>query len=217
MSGPNLTELGKSQNQENPIMRSQIKKNSELAKFLARNQTGPLKLKRTVTVKEEVTKDNFENISLEKLLTFEEFETAGTSSLSDSNNWYNSNLKTNSSIICGIINQDETLRNETTYIDNEHISLLSSTVIPENTVEERTKINLSENSLTHKRITSNHDSEDISTDNEKIEQTVHNNPEENINPIINNEMALPNSQQVSLRDALEVVPLFNGSNIGKFE
>ena len=26
-------------------------------------------------------------------------------------------------------------------------------------------------------------------------------------------MALPNSQQVSLRDALEVVPLFDGSNI----
>ena len=46
-----------------------------------------------------------------------------------------------------------------------------------------------------------------------MEQPVHNNPEENVNPIINKEMSLPNSQQVSLRDAIEVVPLFDGSNI----
>ena len=44
-------------------------------------------------------------------------------------------------------------------------------------------------------------------------QIVHNNPEENVNLIINNEMVLPNNQQVSLHDALEVVPLFDGSNI----
>ena len=46
-----------------------------------------------------------------------------------------------------------------------------------------------------------------------MEQPVHNSPEENVNSIINNEMALPNSQQVPLRDALEGVPLFDGSNI----
>ena len=46
-----------------------------------------------------------------------------------------------------------------------------------------------------------------------MEQIVHNNPEENVNPITNNEMVLPNNQQVSLRDALEVVPLFDGINI----
>ena len=132
MSGPNPSELGKSQNQENPITRSQVKKNIELAKFVAQNQTGPLKPKRTVTVKEKVTKDKFENISnkdktnisfqldnisLEKTLKFEQFETAGTSNLSDSNNWLNSNSKTNSSIICGSIDQDETLKNETTYTE----------------------------------------------------------------------------------------------------
>ena len=87
MSGPNPSELGKSQIQENPITRSQVKKNIELAKFVAQNQTGPLKPKRTVTVNEKVTKDNFENISnkdktnisfqlhkisLEKTLTFEQ-------------------------------------------------------------------------------------------------------------------------------------------------
>ena len=43
MSGPNPSELRKSQNQKNPITRSQVKKNTELAKFLAQNQTGPLK------------------------------------------------------------------------------------------------------------------------------------------------------------------------------
>ena len=46
-----------------------------------------------------------------------------------------------------------------------------------------------------------------------MEQPVHNNSEQNVNQIINNEMALPNSQQVSLRNALEVVPLFDASNI----
>ena len=51
MSGPNLSELGKSQNQENPVTRSQVKKNTELAKIVAQNQTGPLKRKRTVTMK----------------------------------------------------------------------------------------------------------------------------------------------------------------------
>ena len=65
--------------------------------------------------------------------------------------------------------------------------------IPKNTVEERTKINLSEISLTRKTITSNHDSDDNSTDNEKIEQTFHNNPEESINQFMNNEMVLPNN------------------------
>ena len=54
---------------------------------------------------------------------------------------------------------------------------------------------------------------DNSTDNEQIEQPINDNPEENVNPIINNEMALPNSQQVSLRNALEVVPLFDKNNI----
>ena len=155
MSGPNSSELGKSQVQENPITCSQVKKNIELAKFVAQNQTGPLKPKRIVTVKEKVNKDKFENISnkdktnisfqsdnisSEKTLTFEQFETAGKSNLSDSNNWLNSNSKTNSSIICESIDQDETLKNETTYIDNEDISLLSSTIIPKNTVEGRTKI-----------------------------------------------------------------------------
>ena len=69
---------------------------------MAQNQTAPLKPKRTVSVKKKVTKDNFENISnkdkinisfqlnnipLEKTLTFKQFEIAGTSNLSDSNNW----------------------------------------------------------------------------------------------------------------------------------
>ena len=228
MSGPNPSGLGKSQIQENPITRSQVKKNTELAKIVAQNQTGPLKPKRTVTVKKKVTKDNFENIfnkdktnislqldnvTLEKTLTFEQFETAGTSNLSHSNNWLNSSSKTNSSIICGSIDQDETLKNGTTYIDNEDISLLSSTIIPKNTVDEIIKINLSENSLKRQTVLSNNDSDDNSTDNEQMEQIVHNNPAENVNPIRSNEMVLPNNQQVSLRDALEVVPLFHGSNI----
>ena len=154
MSRPNPSELGKSLNQENPITRSQVKKNTELAKFVAQNQTGPLKPKIKVTVKEKVTKDKFENISnkdktnisfqldnisLEKTLTFEQFETAGTSNLPHSNNWLISNSETNSSIICGSIDQDETLKNETNYIAIEDISLLSSTIIPKNTVEEELK------------------------------------------------------------------------------
>ena len=57
MSGPNPSELGKSQNQENPITRSQVKNKYWTCKICGTNQTGPLKPKRTVTVKEKVTKD----------------------------------------------------------------------------------------------------------------------------------------------------------------
>ena len=103
---------------------------------MAQNQTDPLKPKRTITLKAKVTADNSENISnrdktnisfqsddvfVEKTVTSHQFESAGTSSLSDSNNWFNSSLKSNSSIICRSIDQDETLNNETTYIDNENI------------------------------------------------------------------------------------------------
>ena len=63
MSGLNPTESVKSQNQENPITHSQDRKNTELAKFVAQNQIGPLKPKKTVSLKEKVTKDNFESIS----------------------------------------------------------------------------------------------------------------------------------------------------------
>ena len=94
-----------------------------------------------------------DNTPLEKTLTSEQFETAGTSNLSHSNNWLNSNSKTNSSILCGSIDQHETLKNQTTYTDNEDISLLSSTIIPKNTVEERTKINLSETNKWNKLLT----------------------------------------------------------------
>ena len=54
-----------SQNQGNPITRSEAKKNTELAKFVAQNQTGSLKPKRTVTLKEKVIGDNLKYISNE--------------------------------------------------------------------------------------------------------------------------------------------------------
>ena len=64
-----------------------------------------------------------------------------------------------------------------------------------------------ETSLARESIISN-DSDDDKSDTEVINQD---------NPIIvNNEkmaVVIPNSQQVSLRDALEVVPLFEGSNL----
>ena len=63
-------------------------------------------------------------------------------------------------------------------------------------------------SLTRDFIISNNDSDDDKSETEVVNQD---------NPIIvnNEEMAvvIPNSQQVSLRDALEVVPLFDGSNV----
>ena len=45
MSGRNPSKLGKSQNQENPITRSQVTKNTELAKLVEQYQTGPLNQK----------------------------------------------------------------------------------------------------------------------------------------------------------------------------
>ena len=62
--------------------------------------------------------------------------------------------------------------------------------------------------MTRDFIISNNGSDDDKSDTEFVNQ---NNP-----IIVNNEemvFVIPNSQQVSLRDALEVVPLFNGSNL----
>ena len=62
--------------------------------------------------------------------------------------------------------------------------------------------------MARESIISNNDSDDDKSDTEVINQD---------NPVIvnNEEMAvvIPNNQQVSLRDALEVVPLFDGSNL----
>ena len=68
MSGPNPSELGKSQNQENPITRSQVKKNTELAQIVAQNQTGPLKPKRTVTVKEKSIRPSKKCVSVTMII-----------------------------------------------------------------------------------------------------------------------------------------------------
>ena len=83
--------------------------------------------------------------------------------------------------------------------------MLSSTIIPKNTVEEKTKINLSENSLTRKAVTSNHDSDDNSTDNEQMEKIVHNNPEENVNPIINNSLVIITNNEKIFTITLEEI------------
>ena len=59
MSCPKPSELRKSENQKIPITCSQVNKNTELANLVVQNQTGPFKVKRSVTGKKEVTKDNF--------------------------------------------------------------------------------------------------------------------------------------------------------------
>ena len=83
--------------------------------------------------------------------------------------------------------------------------MLSSTVI---TIDSKTLKERLETSLAREFIISNNDSDDDKSDTEVINQD---------NPVIvnNEEMAvvIPNSQQVSLRDALEVVPLLDGSNL----
>ena len=105
-------------------------------------------------------------------------------------------------IVTGSSNQDRTLTSELSYFDE--FNLLSSTVI---TIDNKTLKEKLKTSLTRDFIISNNDSDDDKGDTEVVNQD---------NPIIvnNEEMAvvIPNSQQVSLRDALEVVPLFDGSN-----
>ena len=63
-------------------------------------------------------------------------------------------------------------------------------------------------SLARESIISNNDSDDDKSDTEVINQD---------NPVtVNNEemaVVIPNSQQVSLPDALEVIPLFDGGNV----
>ena len=83
------------------------------------------------------------------------------------------------------------------------MNLLSSTVI---TIDNKTLKERLETSLTRDSSISNNDSDDNKSDTEVINQ-------DNTVIINNDEMAVVifNSQQVSLRDALEVVPLFYGS------
>ena len=106
------------------------------------------------------------------------------------------------SILTGFSNQDQTLTNDLSYFDGS--DLLSSTVITiDNTnLNEKLRTLLARDS-----IISNNDNDDDKSDTEVRYQD---------NPVIvnNEEMAIviPNSQQVSLRDALEVVPLFDESN-----
>ena len=107
------------------------------------------------------------------------------------------------SIVTGSSNQDQTLTNALSYFDE--FNLLSSTVI---TIDNKTLKERLETSLARDSIISNNGIDDDKSEPEVINQD---------NPIIvnNEEMAvvIPNSQQVSLRDALEEVLLFDGSNI----
>ena len=103
----------------------------------------------------------------------------------------------------GSSNQDHTLTNELSYFHASNF--LSSTVI---TIENKTLKEKLKTSLARDSIISNNDRDDDKSDTEVINQD---NPE-----IVNNEemaVVIPNSQQVSLHDALEVVPLFDGSDI----
>ena len=99
----------------------------------------------------------------------------------------------------GSSNQDHTLTNELSYFDESN--LLSPTVI---TIENKTLKEKLKTSLARDSIISNDSGDDDKSDTEVINQD---------NPVIvtNEEMAvvMTNSQQVSLRDVLEVVPLFD--------
>ena len=87
----------------------------------------------------------------------------------------------------------------------DEFNLLNSTVI---TIDNKTLKEKLETSLARESIISNNYSDNDKSDTEVINQD---------NPVIvnNEEMAvvIPNSRRVSLCDALEVVPLFDGSNL----
>ena len=122
---------------------------------------------------------------------------------SEKTSGFYSSLCPDLSIVTGSSNQDQTLTNELSYFDE--FKLLDSTAI---TIDNKTFNEKLETTLARKSIISNIDSDDDKSDTEIINQD---------NPVIvnNEEMAvvIPNIQQVSLRDTLEVVPLFEGSNI----
>ena len=95
------------------------------------------------------------------------------------------------------------MKNELSHFDESN--LLSSTVI---TADNRILKEKLKSSLARDSIISNNDSDDDKSNTELINQN---------NPLIVNDeemaIAIPNSQQVSIRDALEVAPLFDGSNV----
>ena len=112
-------------------------------------------------------------------------------------------LKIKKQILTGSSNQDQNLTNDLSYFDKSN--LLSSTII---TIDNKTLKEKLKTSLARDSIINNNDSDEDRSDTEVVNRD---------NPIIgNNEemaIAIPNSQQVSLSDALKVVPLFDGSNV----
>ena len=122
---------------------------------------------------------------------------------SDKTSGFHSSFCPDLSIVTESSIQDHNLTNELYYFDE--FNLLSSAVI---TIDNKTLKERLEISLARDFIISNNDSNDDKSDTEVINQD---------NPVIvnNEEMAvvIPNSQQVSLRDALEMVPLFDGSKL----
>ena len=197
----------------------QAKQDSQLAKIVALNQKGCLKTK-PVRNREYLADNKCHNIP-DPIPT--EQELYNTLRLDDSSLYKtlinnqsisSENLEKTSgfystfcpglSTVSGSSNQDQTRTNKLSYFDD--FNLLSSTVI---TIDNKTLKERLETSLARDSIISNNDSDDDGkSDTEVINQD---------NPAIvnNEEMAavIPNSHQVTVRDALEVVPLFEGSNL----
>ena len=215
MSGPKPNELEKINPKTTPVTRSQTKQNTDLAKIVTQNQIGPPKSKRNTQIKfnqgDEISgKSSSPSLSQsrtnttyssqtsslnETLATDKNFSTEISGSESSFDNWSHSSIDPDLSYISGSKNQDNTLVNESTNFDIENA--FSSTVII-NTEEIETAVKSQ-----HKLLISIHDSDNDASENEDL----------NNSKLINNAMALPNNQQVSLRDALEVVPMFDGNNI----
>ena len=195
------------------IARSQAKQDSQLAKIIDLNQKGSLKIK-PVRNREYLTDNKCQNIpnlipteqELDNTLKLDDSSLDKTlinnQSISRENSektcGFHSSFCSDLSIVTGSCNQDQTLTNELSYFDE--FNLLSSTVI---TIDNKTLKEKLETSLSRESIISNNDSDDDKSDTEVINRD---------NSVIINieEMAvvIPNSQQVSLRDALKMVPLF---------
>ena len=200
------------------ITPSQAKQDRQLAKIVDLNQKGSLKIK-PITNRESLNDNKCQNIphlipaepELDNTLKLDDSSLDKTlinnqsisSENSEKTSGFHSSFCPNLSIVTGSSNQDQTLKNELSYFDE--FNLLSSTVI---TIDNKTLKERLETSLARKSIVSNNDSDVDKSDTEVTNQ--------DNSVIVNSEemaVVIPNSQQVSLRDALEVVPLFDGSNL----
>ena len=210
---------------ETRLTRSQTTNDPELQKIIAKNQIDPSKIKKLLQSNKTLVSSASSNKtlpqseitpehSINKTLVLEENYSVNFSSLGSPAN--KSSSIHDLSLISGSSNQDQTLTIDDFQSDiSDSSKFFSSTFLPS---QSRKSLEFKETNIQYER---DYTDSDDNSDDQEISENIKNKTVKTgdikYNKISKNlipdNMTLPNNQQVSLRDALEVVPIFDGSNI----